>query len=120
MTTNKLLIVGPLPPPVGGTTRSFELFCDEIKRYPLEVEILDSSPRRLKQAMRWFTPSTWAQAWRVIWPFFPGLKGKDCVLIFPSHGLLVSLVPFLVCAAKIAGIISFTPDLSALGVYLQI
>jgi glycosyltransferase involved in cell wall biosynthesis len=100
----KLLLVGPLPPPVVGPTRSFELFCDETKRYAsIETDVVDSSAKRLKQETHWLSPQTWRHAWRVARGFFPKLTSNDCVVIFATYGFLLSMGPLLVNAAKLLG-----------------
>jgi hypothetical protein len=40
----RLLAVGPLPPPIAGTSVSFQIFCDMVNSHPdrLKIDIINS------------------------------------------------------------------------------
>jgi glycosyltransferase involved in cell wall biosynthesis len=99
-----LLIVGPLPPPPSGSTVSFQIFCDEVRRYSglQGVEVIDSSPKRIKKQAGILSTANVATSWRILWQFCRRVKMVDQVLIFGSNGFLLSMVPLLLVVAKIA------------------
>jgi glycosyltransferase involved in cell wall biosynthesis len=100
----RLLVVGPLPPPISGTGVSFQLFCDEIQRREgmPALEIIDSSPGKLKQASRATSASNYAQAWRIVSQYCRKVFTVDQVLIFGSQGFLLLMLPLLLLVAKVA------------------
>ncbi|MHA2282681.1 MAG: glycosyltransferase family 4 protein [Promethearchaeota archaeon] len=103
--TGRLLAVGPLPPPPDGPSVCFQIFCEEIKHWASlgDVRIIDSSPRRLKdEQTRKISAANFAQALRVLWPFYRQVISVDQVLIFASNGFLLSMAPLLLGIAKLA------------------
>ncbi|MEZ4656453.1 MAG: glycosyltransferase family 4 protein [Caldilineaceae bacterium] len=106
--TPRLLIVGPLPPPINGTGVSFQLFCDELAHYParhntdLQFKIIDSSPRRLKEKNNLFSLADQAQTLRILLQFCRHVWWADHVMVFGSTGFLLMIVPLLLVIAKIA------------------
>lgn len=99
----RLLVVGPLPPPPGGTTINFQIFCNEVRKHTeTRIEIIDSSPKGFKKQTRVFSATNCAKAWHIFWQFCRRVKTVDQVLIFGSNGFLLSMVPLLLLVAKIA------------------
>ncbi|MGD2072709.1 MAG: glycosyltransferase family 4 protein [Candidatus Thorarchaeota archaeon] len=102
MSQKKILIVGPLPPPVAGPTNSFELFCEEIKTYEeFDVEIVDTSAKKLKQKTRWISFITWKRGLRIFYHFLLKVLGREAILIFSTDGFLISVTPWLVIVSKV-------------------
>ena len=101
----RLLVVGPLPPPVDGTSVSFELFCSELRATVgnLHLEIVDSSPRRLKEDNHKLILADVSQALRIVFPFVRRVRSAKQVLIFGSNGFLLRMAPLLVVIAKLYG-----------------
>lgn len=99
-----LLVVGPLPPPINGTGVSFQLFCDEVRKQTglPKLEIIDSSPRKLKEKSSVTSMSNYAQMWRIFSRFCRKISSVDGVIIFGSEGFLLLMVPLLLIVAKIA------------------
>lgn len=100
----RLLVVGPLPPPLCGPTVSFQLFCNEVGRHTeiQRMEVIDSSPKRFKKQTRIISTTNFAKAWRIFWQFCRRVKTVDQVLIFGSNGFLLSMVPLLLAVARVA------------------
>ncbi|RIK42583.1 MAG: hypothetical protein DCC55_08355 [Chloroflexi bacterium] len=98
-----LLVVGPLPPPFGGTTVSFEVFCQEVtdQRAGISLEVVDSSPKKLKKQHAIVSQANFFQACRIMWQFCWRVRAADVVLIFGSNGFLLAMTPFLLTLAKI-------------------
>ncbi|MEZ4662525.1 MAG: glycosyltransferase family 4 protein [Caldilineaceae bacterium] len=102
---SRLLTVGPLPPPPSGANISFQVFCAEavgVNRLS-HLEIIDSSPKRIKQNTSILTFRNLSQAGRVIRLFAAKIKQADAALIFGSNQFLASLTPILVLIARLSG-----------------
>jgi glycosyltransferase involved in cell wall biosynthesis len=100
----KLLVVGPLPPPLGGASMTFQIFCDEVRRLTetVHLEIIDSSAKHLKPKSRIISFESLGRAGRVLQQFCKHTKNADQVLVFGTPGFVLSLVPLLLLVAKIA------------------
>lgn len=103
--TIKLLAVGPLPPPPSGATVSFQVFCDEVAaaRQDIQLDIIDTSPKRVKENTSIASLGNVTQAWRIVRAYAKQIFRADAVVIFGSNGFLLSLTPLLVILAKSAG-----------------
>lgn len=102
---SRLLTVGPLPPPPSGANISFQVFCEEavgLGRLS-NLDVIDSSPKRIKQNTSILTPRNLGQACRVIGLFTKKIQSADAALIFGSNQFLASLTPLLVLIAKLSG-----------------
>lgn len=102
----RLLTVGPLPPPLCGTPVSFQVFLNEARRneHWLHLEIVDSSPRRVKKGVGTglaLTGSNLSQAWRIIVEFTRKIRHADSILLFGSNGFAVSITPILLTICRI-------------------
>lgn len=101
-TQDKLLIVGPLPPPMTGTHVTFQTVCDELIKAGLreQIEIIDTSQKHVKANTRIISTGNYRQA-RQIWHNYQcKLPSAKRVLIFGSNGFLASLAPLLVSSAN--------------------
>lgn len=100
-----LLTIGPLPPPPSGANISFQVFCAEAvgANRLSHLEIIDSSPKRIKQNTSIMTFRNLSQAGRVIRQFASKIKRADAALIFGSNQFLASLTPILVLIARLSG-----------------
>ena len=101
---SRVLVVGPLPPPINGTPVSFRIFLNEIQRQPgmPDLEIIDSSAGRLKLNSRATSAANYAQAARIVSEYLRKIRRVDQVLIFGSQGFLLLMLPVLLLIAKIA------------------
>ncbi len=101
----QILVVGPLPPPLAGTSVSFQIFCDVVKHRSdkLHIEIINSAPKQLKGQTPLFTITHFTTAWRIFWQFCRRIKHADRVIIFGSNQFLRSMASICLCVAKIAG-----------------
>lgn len=100
-----ILVVGPLPPPLAGTSVSFKLFCSEIEHHPakLHAEIINSAPKQLNGQTALFTAANFTTAMRIFWQFCRRIKYADQVLIFGSNQFLLSMGSICLWIAKILG-----------------
>ena len=94
----RLLLVGPIPPPLDGTSVSFEMLCEEIRRTrpDLLLRVVDSSPKRLKVEGARLTLRDLLRAVRLLAAVGIQLPRADCIVIFGSNGILARLAPPIV------------------------
>lgn len=91
------LIIGSLPPPVGGTTVALAGLVDALRaRADLEVDVVDTSPG--SPAGRG-PAAAWSLAWRII----RGVRAADSVALHASVGALLGASPLLVAACRLLG-----------------
>ncbi len=101
----RLLVIGPLPPPVGGASISFELFCRLAReQYRFDyMEIINSSANHFKPRSRILTFEGIRRAIRILAQFLQQIHRVDKVLVFGTNGFILSLFPFLVLLARFFG-----------------
>lgn len=98
----KLLAVGPLPPPPSGSTVSFQVFLEAITdRVDIQLDIIDTSPKQIKQNTSITSFRNLLQAARFFVQFCAKVQRADRAIIFGSNGFLLSIAPLLVLAAKV-------------------
>lgn len=104
-TPARVLAVGPIPPPLNGTSVSFEIFCRELRSFSCvgDVAVVNTAPRRLKDKSRILSTQSFAQAWRIFGPFLHRVRSADQVLVFGSDGFLLSMGSVLVGITKAFG-----------------
>lgn len=100
----QLLVIGPLPPPVAGTSVSFQIFCDEVKSRPeqLQIKVINSAPKHLGQYPL-FTRAHFATAQRVIGQCLQQIRTIDQLLIFGPDQFLFAMASVCLTIAKAAG-----------------
>ncbi len=100
----RLLTVGPLPPPLNGTSISFRIFCDEVARYGDDValDVIDSAPRELKERPKIVTMANLRKAAKILWQFSRRIGKADVTLIVGSHQFLLSIGSLCFLIAKLA------------------
>ncbi|MEM7035049.1 MAG: glycosyltransferase family 4 protein, partial [Chloroflexota bacterium] len=97
-----LLIVGPLPPPVGGGTRTLQVFLSELSTYRnLTIIQVNTAPHHHYQA-RTQRPivDTWGRFWRIFHQYMMAIQHADVVLVFAANSFIQTLAPFLLLPAK--------------------
>jgi glycosyltransferase involved in cell wall biosynthesis len=100
----RILVVGPLPPPLAGTSVSFQAFCDEVQRCPdrVQLDVINSAPKQLGKTGI-FTAAKFATASHIFSQFFRRIRQADQALIFSNDQFLISMVPLCLTVAKLAG-----------------
>ena len=101
----RILAVGSLPPPLGGTSVSFQVFCDEVKRQPeqVEIDVIDAAPKHIKEDARVLTFTNINQASGILWRVVQRLRTADLVLVVGSHQFLLTMGSIILFLAKLAG-----------------
>lgn len=100
----RLLAIGPEPPPLNGTSVSFQVFCAEARRHAdqIELEVIDSSPPELKEEIQVLTLANLSTAVRVLWRLCRRVLGADRVLVVGSHQFLFTMGTICLAVTKIA------------------
>lgn len=100
----QLLAIGPLPPPVAGTSVSFKLFCDFVEDHSRStiLKIVNSSPKSPEDRPL-FDLSNLLTAMRVLSGCVRHVWTSDKVILFGSNQFLLTLMPVCFGIAKIAG-----------------
>lgn len=98
----QLLVVGPLPPPLAGTSVSFDLFCEFVKDHSdkLKIEVINSAPRNVGEKPLMTTDNLFT-AIRILMSYLGKIWKSDQVIIFGSDKFLLSLMPLCLGIAKL-------------------
>ena len=104
-TMPRILAVGSLPPPLGGTSVSFQVFCEEVQRHSdkVELDIIDAAPRQVKEDTQVLTLANVDQAGRILWRFLQRIRAANMVLVVGSHQFLLTMGSMILLIAKITG-----------------
>lgn len=100
----QLLVIGPLPPPLAGTSVSFKLFCDYLDKHAdtVGVKVLNTAPKKLGTRPL-FDLGNLATASRVLWGCLMQIRQSERVVLFGSNQLLLSLMPICLLIARLFG-----------------
>lgn len=98
----RLLAVGSLPPPLGGTSVSFQIFCDEARRH-LDLEVVDAAPHTIKEDSRLLRLGNLGQALRVMRQVLTRARHADAVLVVGSHQFLFTVGSMISVVASFLG-----------------
>jgi glycosyltransferase involved in cell wall biosynthesis len=99
----KILIVGPLPPPIGGSPLTAKAMIDELARYQsIQVEVINTSPLRdVRKDMTGFKFEKVRRMIYILTRYFRKLHTWDVILVFANDLFAFILVPILLSAARI-------------------
>jgi len=100
-----LLVVGPLPPPIGGAPATVKEILDELTKDPsYKVSIINSSPAtdprdqvdgfNFEKALRFI---------KLIFSFYRQLLNHEAVLIFANNLFAFVILPFLLIPSNLSG-----------------
>jgi len=100
----RLLAIGPLPPPIGGTSVSFQIFCNLVNNHPdcLKLDIINSAPKYLGQYPL-FTRAHFETAQRIVRQLIEKVRQVDQLLIFGQDQFFLSMASICLRVAKAAG-----------------
>jgi glycosyltransferase involved in cell wall biosynthesis len=120
-TQKKLLIIGPLPPPIGGGTINVQILLDELKKYcyidPITVNI---SPKNYRNNKLLFSYDVLCRGFFVIAKFIEYRHICDAVLLIATSRFIVTIGFGLLMCAKIFNIPMFIKPLGGdIGIYVN-
>jgi len=98
----KLVVIGPLPPPFAGTSVSFSLFCEYLTLNPdkYHLEVINSAPKELGRRSL-FNVDNLFTASRILGQLLLKAGKADKVLLFGNDQFLISIMPVCLCIAKV-------------------
>lgn len=107
-TTNKIpriLAVGPVPPPLNGTSVSFQVFIDEVRRHSdkVKIDVINSAQSQQKQDPKLLTLANFIKIGQVLWQVVKGISGSNLLFVIGSHQFLFTAGSFCLLIAKITG-----------------
>lgn len=101
--SKKMLIIGPLPPPIGGSPVTLEAMLNEFRSYPqIQVTVINTSPRRdVKKKMTGFNLEKVQRMFRILAQYQKELRESDAILAFANDLFAFILIPLLLLQARI-------------------
>lgn len=99
----KLLIIGPLPPPVGGSPLTLQVILEELKKYPFIISsVINTSPSiGVNKKMTGFNFEKVKRMLSILYKFHRSIRKNEVVLIFANDLFAFILVPLLVLGAHL-------------------
>ena len=96
-----LLIVGPQPPPIGGSPLTVQAIIAELVRYPsIRVEVINTSPLRdVRKKMTGFNLEKVRRMLLIVSEYLQRVRSCSAVLVFANDLFTFTLVPVLLLLA---------------------
>jgi len=98
-----LLLVGPKPPPIGGSPLTVQAMLDEFAHYPdLRVALINTSPTLdVRKKMTGFNFEKVKRAVSIVPQYLFKIRASDAVLIFANDLFAITLAPVLLFLARL-------------------
>ena len=99
---NSLLIVGPKPPPIGGSGLTVQALIDELSKYPkVRLSIVNTSPTRdVRKKMTGFNFEKIWRTFSILPRYVWQLNKSDVVLVFANNLFAILIVPIFLWLAR--------------------
>jgi glycosyltransferase involved in cell wall biosynthesis len=99
----RLLIVGPKPPPIGGSPLTVQAMLDELELYPsVEVALINTSPALdVRKKMTGFNFEKVKRSALILPQFIYEIPHCDVALVFANDLFAITLAPLLLFVAKL-------------------
>lgn len=96
------MVIGPLPPPLAGTSVSFKLFCDFLTAQSdnINIRIVNTAPKKLGTRPL-LDLSNLVTASRVLSGCLKNIRKSNKVILFGSNQFLLSMMPICLLVAKL-------------------
>lgn len=97
-----LLIVGPLPPPMGGATLTVQTLLEELAGYAsVQTALVDTRlPTHYRQKKVLFEPQTLKRAIFITKQYLEQIRRSHAVLVFANNSFILTLAPLLFGLAR--------------------
>jgi len=98
-----LLMVGPKPPPIGGSPLTVQAMLAELAQYPdVEVTLINTSPMRdVRKKMTGFNFEKVFRSAMIVPQFLAEVRCCDAVVVFANDLFAITLVPVLLFMARL-------------------
>ena len=99
----RLLLVGPKPPPIGGSPLTMQAMLAELALYPdIEVTVINTSPATdVRKKMTGFNLEKVARSFLILPQYLADIRHCDAVVVFANDFFSITLVPILLLLAKL-------------------
>ncbi len=104
VTANKtLLIVGPKPPPIGGSPLTVQAILEELRCYPMiRVKLLNTSPAMdVRRDLTGFNFEKVRRFASILPAFIREAHDCDAIIVFANDLFSITIVPFLLLLARL-------------------
>ncbi len=97
-----LLLVGPKPPPIGGSPLTVQAILAELERYPrVRVALVNTSPTLdVRKKMTGFNFEKVGRTISIVPRYLREIRGSDAVLVFANDLFAITLAPILLFLAR--------------------
>ena len=101
----RLLIVGPKPPPIGGSPITLQAMLAELASYNnLEVSVINTSPARdVRKKMTGFNFEKVVRSLFILPQYMVDIRRCDAVVVFANDLFAITLAPILLFIARLFG-----------------
>jgi glycosyltransferase involved in cell wall biosynthesis len=101
----RLLMVGPKPPPIGGSPLTMQAMLAELALYPgVEVAVINTSPATdVRKKMTGFNLEKVARTVQIVPQYLARIRHCDAVVVFANDFFSITLVPILLFVARLFG-----------------
>jgi glycosyltransferase involved in cell wall biosynthesis len=98
-----LLLVGPKPPPIGGSPLTVQAMLAELERYPgVRVALVNTSPGLdVRKKMTGFNFEKVGRTVSIVPGYLRQIRGSDAVLVFANDLFAITLAPVLLLLARL-------------------
>ncbi len=99
----RLLLVGPKPPPIGGSPLTMQAMLAELSLYPdIEVTVINTSPATdVRKKMTGFNLEKVVRSLLILPQYLVQIRRCDAVVVFSNDFFSITLVPVLVFLARL-------------------
>jgi len=99
----RLLVVGPLPPPIGGGSVSVQVLLEELSHRAVVPVVVNTSPRSYRKKTQLARLETLERGARILWKYLREIRRCDAVIVYATNTLLLTLGYLFVLAARAWG-----------------
>ena len=99
----RLLMVGPKPPPIGGSPITMQAMLTELAGYAnIEVTVINTSPARdVRKKMTGFNLEKVARSFLILPQYMAEIRSCDAVIVFANDLFAITLAPILLLIARL-------------------
>ncbi|WKZ41641.1 MAG: glycosyltransferase family 4 protein [Anaerolineales bacterium] len=103
--TRRLLLIGPKPPPIGGSPLTVQAMLEEFANYPsLQVILINTSPGMdVRKKMTGFNWEKVKRSFTIFYHYIRDIRHCDAALVFANDLFAITLAPILLLFSKIYG-----------------
>lgn len=110
----QLLVVGPLPPPIGGGTINVQLLLDELMKYKhITAVALNISPNKVVKDHYLISIEKAIRSISIIFRYQKLIKNVDATILIATHSFIFTIGFVLLAIAKFYGVPFFIKPLGA-------